>query len=323
MTMEITLDRLQAANPVPQPDREEVQDDVLLLMIQERSMSMSTNTEHEAVKGIPDLAGQQPPKRRPGWIIALAVFAAVIILGAAIALITIRSDEVDPATTLPTPTTTTAAPTTTTEATTTTTALDPENDWDAIPGFGSGDAQGLVRTTDFAVPLAFDIGSTQYQLDLEREDWISIGSTPFGPVRGIDAVLTTDTIEATVAVFNAIHDEYPDAEMTDPVPATLGGAEGVVFSTVGLPTHFTMPEDADHSFIATYPDDDEVRWTVAAGSGEIFVVDVDGQTVVVGYGVSRQCLAGCDTGTATPGQVETAKERLRAVVDSIVWRDLP
>ena len=59
MTRDITLELLQATNPVPQPeslaDNLGIADNTLLLLINERSVAMSTNTEHEATQGIPDL----------------------------------------------------------------------------------------------------------------------------------------------------------------------------------------------------------------------------------------------------------------------------
>jgi hypothetical protein len=80
MSSKITLDRLAAANPAPDHGID-IDDSKLLLAIQERSVAMSTNTERKATRGIPPLAGSEPPKRQRGWIVVLAAFAAVMIVG--------------------------------------------------------------------------------------------------------------------------------------------------------------------------------------------------------------------------------------------------
>jgi len=93
MNSEITLELLQATNPVPQPERLVenlgIADDALLLLINERSVAMSTNTEYEATKGIPDLSNEPDagtPARgtsRGAWRFALGAFVIVLIAGVA------------------------------------------------------------------------------------------------------------------------------------------------------------------------------------------------------------------------------------------------
>ena len=82
MSSKITLDRLAAANPAPEHGID-IDDSKLLLAIQERSVAMSTNTERKATRGIPPLTGSGPPKRQRGWIVALAAFAVVMVVGLA------------------------------------------------------------------------------------------------------------------------------------------------------------------------------------------------------------------------------------------------
>ncbi len=99
----------------------------------------------------------------------------------------------------------------------------------------------------------------------------------------------------------------------------------MAFETAGLPAF--LPEGADHPFILTHPEWPDT-WTVGSfgvgsndsGSGEILVVDVDGQIVVMGYGASPVCIF-CPS-PPTAGQVDAAKARLRALIDSIEWKDL-
>ena len=101
MSQHVTLDHLRAANPAPEHGLD-IDDSALLTTIRERSATMSMNTEHQVTKGIPPLAGDEPPRRRPGgWVVGVAIFAVIVLLGAA-ALITSTSDDTPPATTPPT-----------------------------------------------------------------------------------------------------------------------------------------------------------------------------------------------------------------------------
>ena len=93
MTRDITLELLQATNPVPQPeslaDSLGIADNTLLLLINERSVAMSTNTEHEATQGIPDLKDASDTgatvrqSNRGAWRFALGAFVVVLIAGIA------------------------------------------------------------------------------------------------------------------------------------------------------------------------------------------------------------------------------------------------
>ena len=93
MNRDITLEALRAANPAPQPDRLldslEIADDALLTVINERSVAMSTDTEYEATKGIPNLTDEPPAGTvakggtRGAWRYALGAFVLVLIAGVA------------------------------------------------------------------------------------------------------------------------------------------------------------------------------------------------------------------------------------------------
>ena len=231
------LEQVKSLDPAP-PDTELPagiwSPAVVLQAIDTRSMTVQTQptTLQEPVP---------PAPRRRGFLIAAAAFIAALLAVGAIVWLAAFADEQPPATTTtvesaPTTTaspTTTAAPATTTTvettttqpAPTTTTTVDPATNWDALPPIDDAEGPGRVRSTDFAVPFAF-IGSSQLQLDLERGDWVGLGSgASGGPVQELNVVLSTQTLDDTVAVLNAIHD-FHGAEMTDPVPATIGGAEG-------------------------------------------------------------------------------------------------
>jgi hypothetical protein len=104
------LDRLAAANPAPEHGLD-IDDSTLLLAIRERSVDMSTNTEHQATRGTPPPTSPQSPRRRSGWVAAVAAFAVVVAAGIAVVLVTStgtvsEQDVVDtPPTTAVTPTT--------------------------------------------------------------------------------------------------------------------------------------------------------------------------------------------------------------------------
>ena len=108
MKRDITLELLQAINPVHQPDgladNLGVEDDALLLLIEERSVAMSTDTERNATKGIPNLADDAAPGRpattstRGGWRYALGAFVVVLIAGAVAALFALSPSETPVAT---------------------------------------------------------------------------------------------------------------------------------------------------------------------------------------------------------------------------------
>ena len=267
--------------------------DIALLEIERRRTTLRTRQEPSQ----PDQA--RPARRRRGVLIAVAAFAAVLLVVGVVAALTSSGGEV-----VGTTTSIESAPTTT---------LDPtEAAWEAIPAFDSAGGFGDFRSTTFAVPFSFDTGSVHFYLKFEHEDWLSI-TNPLGTILAIDVVVVTDSIEETVRAFNEVHNFYPDAQMTDPVPATIGGAEGVMFETTGLP--IVMPDDADHPFIT--PPDVAKTPMVGAGGGAVFIVDVDGQIIVVGYGGVDTERIGQETGV-----IEGARRAARRLVDSIVWKNL-
>lgn len=87
MSTEPILGRLAEANPAPEHGLE-IDDSALLLAIRERSVGMSTTTEKKATRS----AWPKEPQRPTGWLIALAAFATVIVVGAVTVLATSRTD---------------------------------------------------------------------------------------------------------------------------------------------------------------------------------------------------------------------------------------
>jgi hypothetical protein len=174
MSSKITLDRLAAANPAPEHDID-IDDSMLLLAIQERSVAMSTNTERKATKGIPPLADSERPKRRTGWIVALAAFAVVMIVGM-VTLLGSTSTDAPPATTP-----TTAVPPTT----------EPITEAVAVP-----------RTVEIE---AFDYGYSGFDTELVVGDILELVNTSESEYHALIVIKFNDnypvkTIEEVVAL---------------------------------------------------------------------------------------------------------------------------
>lgn len=230
-------------------------------------------------------------------------------------------------------TVTTVAPTTeapTTESPTTTLAvtsstLDPaEAAWQEIPIVLFPGSVGEFRTNTFAVPFKFDTAGVPVTKDWEREDWIAITSDE---VAGwVDVFLGLDSIEATVEEFRNMHDFYDTASMEEPVPATLGGVDGVVIRSVGLPVGVDLTDPDRHEFMA--PITQRGLWagdgaygiaTPGRSSAEsagvpIWIGEVNGQVVVVAQSsIDMQ---------NTLEERELARQGIQQLVDSIVWKDL-
>lgn len=239
------------------------------------------------------------------WLVAAA---ATVILGVAIILVTQSTEEAPPATQLTPTTVADAAPTTVVTPTT----LDPvEAAWQEIPLF-VGRGRGELRTVSFAVPFSFDTGDAT---------WVSgslnsperFGMFFEGMVVLVDVIPGLDSIDATVEAFADWQATYPDTEMTEAVPASVGGAEGVVFETFGLPF-----EDPDNPSPFTDPEG------INYGGGEFtetFVVDVNGQILIVAHTFAKNF-----PGDAVPAyeqeEYDAANASAKAIIDSIVWKDL-
>jgi hypothetical protein len=179
MSTRIMLDRLAAANPAREHGID-IDDSTLLLAIQERSVAMSTNTEHQATRRIPPLTDPEPPKRRAGWIVALAAFVVVIVLGA-VALLGSTGTDAPPATTP----TTQAPPTTQTPPTTEAEA-----------------AARLPRTVEIE---AFDYGFSGFDTDLYVGDVLELFNTSESEYHSLIVIKFSDdypvkTIEEVVAL---------------------------------------------------------------------------------------------------------------------------
>jgi hypothetical protein len=174
MSSKITLDRLAAANPAPEHGID-IDDSKLVLAIQERSVAMSTSTERKATKGIPPLADSAPPKRKKGWIVALAAFAVVMIVGI-VTLLGSTSTESPPATTP-----TTAVPT----------PPQPETEAVAVP-----------RTVEIE---AFDYGYSGFDTEFAVGDTLELVNTSDSEYHALIVISVEDgypvkTIEDVVAL---------------------------------------------------------------------------------------------------------------------------
>lgn len=227
MSSRITLDRLGAANPAPEHGID-IDDSTLLLAIEERSVAMSTNTEHKATRGIPSLGGSEPPKRRAGWIVALAAFAVVIALGA-LALLGSTSTDAPPATT----------PTTEVPPTT-----------DAI------NTSASPRTVEIE---AFDYGYTGFDTDLRVGDTLEFFNSSESEYHSLIVIRVSDdypvkTIEEIIALDP--YDIWMN-QVVDNFGSRLHAAPGTkARGRIRLPTPGTyfaldwIPQNADPEAIA-------------------------------------------------------------------------
>ena len=233
-----------------------------------------------------------------------------------------------PATTsVPTTSVPTTSPTTEPAATTaapTSSPLDPaEAAWQEIPPMLFAGVTGEYRTNTFGVPFKFDTGDMAHTKTWEREDWIAISNDE---VPGwIDVFTGLDSIDATIEEFQAMHDAVDLAQMDEPEPATLGGAEGVVFRSVGLPPGVGLTEQDLYEFTA--PTDRGV-WADPSASGvatpgssspasdgvSIWVIDVNGQIVAVAQSALDMQM--------TADMNARSREATRSLINSISWKDL-
>lgn len=274
------------------------------------------------------------------WLLAVAAALILIVVlstrvfsGDDNALLT---DEPEVTTTLPEQTDSsvvTEPPTSTTEpnesATTTSVApsssLDPaEAAWQDIPALLFAGSKGELRTNTFSVPFRFDTAGVPVTKDWEREDWFAIASDE---VAGwIDVFVGLDSVEATVEEFRNMHDFYDSAEMNEPVPATLGGADGLVIQSVGLPVGVDLADSDRHEFLA--PITQRGQWAGGGAYGlaspgrsgpdspgvSIWVGEVSGQVAVVAQSsIDMQ---------NTLEERDLARQGIRELMDSIVWKDV-
>jgi hypothetical protein len=222
----------------------------------------------------------------------------------------------------------TTSPTTEPAATTaapTSSPLDPaEAAWQEIPPMLFAGVTGEYRTNTFGVPFKFDTGDMAHTKTWEREDWIAISNDE---VPGwIDVFTGLDSIDATIEEFQAMHEAVESAQMDEPEPATLAGAEGVVFRSVGLPPGVGLTEQDLYEFTAPIPD--RGVWTDSSAYGvatpgmsspgsdgvSIWVIDVNGQIVVVAQSaLDMQMTADVHT---------RSREATRSLINSISWKDL-
>lgn len=339
MTERDPLDHLTAAGRSEDPDPQFAARLIDKLLAE---LDIEPLTTGAAMTAVP-LQEDTPMKTMsPRWRWTLLGAAATVVV-LVIGLVVLVTDDEDDGEILDTPpptaatTPTTEPPTTepattepaTTEPTTTTAAptgstLDPaEAAWEQIPIMLFPGVTGEFRTNTFDVPFSFDTGDMPYTKDWERENWIAISNEE---LQGwIDVFAGLDSIDATIEEFRRMHDASESAQMDEPVPARLRGAEGVVFRSVGLPAGVAQSEQDLFEFTAPIP---ERRWTNSTAYGiampgtsspgsdgvSIWVVDVDGQTVVVAQ-------SALDMGLSPEAQA-LSRPAIQALVESIVWKEL-
>lgn len=300
------LTKLAQANPIPDPTEVEVEAEAATyLTTLERRSSKMTQLDTETEQ-------QTNGKTSNGmWLVAAASAA---ILGVALLLINQGSDEASVATQLTPPTIADAVPTTVADVTPTTltptTILDPaEAAWQEITPF-LGRGRGEFRTISFAIPLSFDTGDSLWNGESYN------GPDIFGILFDemivlIDVALVPDSVDATVQAFANWQANYPDSQMTEPAPTHVGDAEGLVFETFGLP----LVDDA-----APFLDPDGA--SLAGGEfAEVSVIEVNGQVLIVSHRFAKSF-----PGHAIPAyeqeEYDAANASARAIIDSIIWKDL-
>lgn len=269
-------------------------------------------------------------------LLGVAASIVVVVIGLVVLVSSDDDGEIlDPSsTTAEVETVTTTAPATsevttvapTTAAPTTDGAIDPvDAAWDEIPILLFSGVTGEFRTNTFGVPFKFETGQDAYSKDWEREDWFAVSNDD---VPGwIDVFVGLESVDATVDAFRELHDQFDSAAMDEPEPTTLGGAEGVVFRSVGMPAGVAVTEQDRYEFTAPVPERglwaDSTAYGIALpgssssdGAGvSVWVVEVDGQVVVVAQSALDM--------QVTADEREAGRRGTRGLIDSIVWKDLP
>lgn len=231
--------------------------------------------------------------RKRGWVVGLAA-AAVMILVVAVSLLRTEDGSV------------VDGPVTTTVAVAPSTIDAAEAAWEAIPPFtGGGPVDAIYRTAIFDVPFSFSGASGWSTVESTEESFV-IELQPGPTLVHFGVLVRPGSIDETIEEFVIAHDALPDAAMTTPVAVTVAGASGVMFDTVGLPLFVT---DAELIPWAGIPDGFSGIPVLGGGQGLMYVIDVDGTTVVVGY----------DT---TPGAYADYLDDAQAIIGSIGWKDL-
>lgn len=279
---------LAAANPIP--DEESLDLDPVTAQLSELTRRSSKVTELDTRRE----STEEQRRNRPMLFMAAAV--AVVVVGLTVFVLT-QSDNQAPVVEEPVPTT---------AAITSTTVDQAEAAWEAIPPFtGAGPADATHRTAILSVPFSFK-GAGGWNTVTSTQEKFVIELQPGPTLVHFGVLVRSGTVDETIDQFATAHEAFPDAEMTIPEAVTLAGASGMMFETVGLPTRVSDPD-----MIPWAGSGDEFAGhpVLGGGQGMIYVLDVNGTTVVVGY----------DT---TPGAFDDYLDDAQAIIDSITWKDL-
>lgn len=291
MTEEQVLQLFAEDNPVPSIDDIDLPvTSIYLETLEKRSDAMLT--EQTETKEIAEKSSQLR--------LAVAASAAVVIGLLALFMSGIWSrDDIPPVN----------------EVTTTSVSI-PEprvEEFEAIPEWlGLASAGTRARSPIFDVPFSFV--AEELWGPNEPNDGSSFilvrqpvaGGTPM-PV-AVGAFTTEHTVEELIGQYEDLHD-LMGAQMSAPEEAAVGSARGMTFESRGLPWTVEDPQLVPL-----------VRWiefganssyqTVGAERGQLFVVDVEGRTVVVAY-------------WALESVFDDFADEALDFIDSIEWRDLP
>lgn len=199
---------------------------------------------------------------------------------------------------------------------TTTSVSTPEprvEEFEAIPEWlGMASAGTRARSPIFGVPFSFVAKELWGPNEANDESSFILvrqpvaGGTPM-PV-AVGAFMTEDTVEELIGQYEDLHDQL-GAQMSAPKEASVGSARGMTFESRGLPWTVEDPQLVPLVRRIEFGGNTSYQ-TVGAERGQIFVVDVEGQTVVVAY-------------WALESVFDDFADEALAFIDSIEWRDLP
>jgi len=258
-----------------------------------------------------------PPRRRSARLVVTAIVAAIAI-GLGVYLIDQSQPQVPPATQLTPSTIAESAPTTFGEVVPTTVTpatLDAvEAAWQELPRFLGRAGGGIqFRTASFFVPFSFTAAEGMWWDAVEDNGRDVFGMNVEAMAAFVEVIPGLESVEATVEALTEWQSNYPDSQMTEPVPTELDSASGVAFALMGLP--FEDP---------AYPAPFTNIFGIARFAGqfsEVHVVDVNGQILIVGHTFAKS-FPGQAVPIYTQDEYDTANAAATVVINTIIWKDL-